>query len=730
MLFVLSLILGHCPHHEPKSFYCSSFIEPRNLNVNRIILAFMYTNDMNSVNMMRYLEYHYLMGVTDAIAFDNTCNNNSLFEPGSPLIPYVNAKRLQHNTLLRCKKIPTDLISSKFIGVDWASKDLDLKGAGGIIHTIMQKTESLPVGSLVIGLDVDEYLVSNRSLSDIRADMVRVGACVQFVYWRFFGASGYVCQPTGPIIKHFNHRAPTEAELHAIYPKELANKIIYQLALDDKIYDRNSLYRYGKPLMIKSPNIYCTTHTCKVRNSCKRNIMYSSQGVYIAHFYTQSAEQWNNKRRRGRTSGQLSASSGIPRIYDAMYDPSISERVDDLISNIGEIRRRTCLRQLFARNDEKTQRLRHEVIKPTKILRRRKRQLPKLTCKVTGDESIRVAIAFYGVSRGIRNTLPSIRKNLLEIVPGSDIFIHTLSVIGNIIENDRFPGIYSGSSQNGTGDAMLLQPCRYEIETQSEVDVKLDITERSNDSFVNSDCYSSKCPATYKVNTFKNIFRQKYSIWKVANLIHEYETHRVEFLYTHVILSRMDVRYDSPLVWNPLDSGIRVANSHHWMGINDRFAFGDRKSMLKFMSIQFEELQRTGVLNIETESKFVWSVMNTETHLCKLISKKMPTTRISVSPICITRLRNNGIPHFLDFALTPDFPNQCHQAVGISLVADKTEIENNQLLFCPIIKNMNIPAKHAIVRNLQSRTPNWQSVAPWQYNKIIPKPGTFIKKKY
>ena len=38
----------------------------------------MYTNDMNPVSMMRYLEYHYLMGFTDAIAFDNTCNNNSI----------------------------------------------------------------------------------------------------------------------------------------------------------------------------------------------------------------------------------------------------------------------------------------------------------------------------------------------------------------------------------------------------------------------------------------------------------------------------------------------------------------------------------------------------------------------------------------------------------------------------------------------------------------------------
>ena len=201
---------------------------------------------------------------------------------------------------------------------------------------------------MVIGLDVDEYLVSDRPLSDIRADMIRTGACIQFVYWKFFGASGYVCQPSGPIIKHFNHRAPTEAEIYATYPKEFAKKVIYQLALDDKMYDRNSLYRYGKPLMITSPNISCFTHTCKVQNSCKQNIIYSSWGVYIAHYYTQSAEQWNKKK--GAEGAPVAnyplrpESHAFTMLYMTL---SVGKRTDDLISNISNPQRRTCLRQLF-----------------------------------------------------------------------------------------------------------------------------------------------------------------------------------------------------------------------------------------------------------------------------------------------------------------------------------------------------------------------------------------------
>ena len=277
---------------------------------------------------------------------------------------------------------------------------------------------------------------------------------------------------------------------------------------------------------------------------------------------------------------------------------------------------------------------------------------------------------------------------------------------------------------------MSLKPCRCEVETQHDIDAKLYISERSNVSFMNSNCYTLKCSANYNADTFKNIFRQKYSIWKVANIIREYETHKVEFSYTHVVLSRTDVRYDSPLIWDPLASGIRVSNSHHWNGMNDRFAYGDRKNRLTFMSIQYEELQRNGVLNMQNESIYTWGVVNSETHLCKLLSKRMPTTRIGVTPICIVRVRSNGVPHFLDFATTPDFPNQCRQAVGIPLVADAEEIQKNQLMFCPIMDAPKIPAVHATVRNLEVRRQKFANVAPWQYEKIIIKPGTFIRKKY
>lgn len=117
------------------------------------------------------------------------------------------------------------------------------------------------------------------------------------------------------------------------------------------------------------------------------------------------------------------------------------------------------------------------------------------------------------------------------------------------------------------------------------------------------------------------------------------------FLYTHVVAARPDALFLSPIPWDPLPIGLRVANFEHGGaqfsfpngsliaigGVSDRFAYGDATSMLDGYMTQFDKQLHCdeGV-----------SMTTSETLLCEHLVRH--SIRVGVTPVCVVRIRASG----------------------------------------------------------------------------------------
>jgi len=101
----------------------------------------------------------------------------------------------------------------------------------------------------------------------------------------------------------------------------------------------------------------------------------------------------------------------------------------------------------------------------------------------------------------------------------------------------------------------------------------------------------------------------------------------------HVVCARADVAYMSLLVWAPPAKGILVPNSHHFHGINNRFAYGDRASMVDVYMNYSDILGSKRLLD--------WShIYNTEGQLCSKMV--LGNVAVGLTDNCIIRVRSNG----------------------------------------------------------------------------------------
>ena len=129
-----------------------------------------------------------------------------------------------------------------------------------------------------------------------------------------------------------------------------------------------------------------------------------------------------------------------------------------------------------------------------------------------------------------------------------------------------------------------------------------------------------------------NVYRAYYSMAQVTKLLQLHET-AASLLYTDVVVARPDVAFLTPLRWRFRPSNvITVPNFAHNNGVNDRFAYGRRKAMLRYMD-RFDWLRRTWHNDLNS----------TEALVCEHLLGLKPRLRISVTPLCIVRTRATGV---------------------------------------------------------------------------------------
>ena len=294
--------------------------------------------DTQPVELIRHLEYHLLLGVDHAVYIDNSCDRDAAASVS--LAPYVARGLVTVFGQLRCRSLHHIA----------RALERGQRGASSVALYIIYATPSLqpPVGSLLLPLDDDEYMVvpSNSSLRDLATRMHRDRISSVVVPWRLFGSSGLVCQPQGPVLRHFVRRAPLT------------------WALDGRSDRRVPQVAVGKPLVLWGVDcrLKCSTHSCKYqgvrghgerwRSDCAtiglRTDCLKGAGVYLAHYSYQSEQRMELKAKRGHTSGKAVLARRPPALYERIVDTSVSAAVDDRIRSIVYAPLRRCLTTLFA----------------------------------------------------------------------------------------------------------------------------------------------------------------------------------------------------------------------------------------------------------------------------------------------------------------------------------------------------------------------------------------------
>ena len=269
-------------------------------------------------------------------------------------------------------------------------------------------------------------------------------------------------------------------------------------------------------------------------------------------------------------------------------------------------------------------------------------------CHVRGGEPVRIAVCFFGMMRGLANTLPSLRDNLIATASAAgatDLFVHTLT---GRAQN-------SHSSEEGlrderlvsvcAADVLALAPCRFAVQEQAVVDSDEQLSAKATATLKSSRLlYRSY----YDVPTLLNVYRSRFSLNQAAKLVIAHQESQ-GFEYTHVVAVRPDTAVLSPLDWRPLPSGVTTLNFEHGGaafvethasgstrqlligGVSDRFAYGDARSMLTAYMTQYpEQLQSLDGVQMTTS----------ETLLCEHLVRHNVT--VALTPLCVVRVRATG----------------------------------------------------------------------------------------
>lgn len=189
---------------------------------------------------------------------------------------------------------------------------------------------------------------------------------------------------------------------------------------------------------------------------------------------------------------------------------------------------------------------------------------------------MRIAFLFYGITRSLSYTFPSIMENLFKPLDKNinykyDIFLHTYEL--DIITNIRAREI---NVKPNNDEWKLLKPLSYKIENQNEIDKIL--------NFEHYISFGNPWPKDKNYETLKNLIRQQHSLQEVYKLFESHQS-KNKIHYDIVIIVRPDLQFLIPLNINEIinkttnNDDICMIPDFHWYkneknnmkGCNDRF---------------------------------------------------------------------------------------------------------------------------------------------------------------
>lgn len=192
---------------------------------------------------------------------------------------------------------------------------------------------------------------------------------------------------------------------------------------------------------------------------------------------------------------------------------------------------------------------------------------------------MKIAICFYGLTRSLKYTLNSIKKNIFEVLSARgidyDVYVHTysLSVLTNSRSNEREVPL-------NPEEYLELSPVDARIEAQEIVDTQMrhEMYTRCGD------------PWNDNFQSMKNIVRAYNSMSQVVDMVPSGK-------YTRIMCIRPDCVYRMPFNVGWLNTNaVIVPDFHHWGGVNDRFLCGPEKPMRTLMKRYnyWKEMHETG----------------------------------------------------------------------------------------------------------------------------------------
>jgi len=191
---------------------------------------------------------------------------------------------------------------------------------------------------------------------------------------------------------------------------------------------------------------------------------------------------------------------------------------------------------------------------------------------------MRIALAFFGITRSLRYTIKSIQKNILEPLSGHsvDIFMHTYS-----LKNYKNTRAKEKTNTYDNSEYKLLHPDHLKIEDQNIVKKRLHLSKYR----------THKDPWDTKYNSVDNFILAQYSKYQLVSMIERAGQ------YDYIIFIRPDCLYLDPLKVellkraNPTTIVIPNFCLFGPYKFNDRFAITTSETYKKYGSLFTSLLQ-------------------------------------------------------------------------------------------------------------------------------------------
>ena len=311
--------------------------------------------DTRTEDLLRQIEYHALLGVSQFVLFDNSCSEDGDYSKlETALAPYIAKRRLVLRTEYRCADASKIFPELYPIG-----------GSGIALQTIARAPELHPNnGTLILALDDDEYVVLerfNQTLAALRDELLAPSnhGAVQLP-WRIFGSSWHVCQPKGSVVRNFVHRGPRKGPRSRPESTDKLRQAQTDEATASHLNQPFSPHSGKFAVLWRSAEQIqmCLTHYCGPRapgafitRTTTSAPSARSTTAWLAHYAYQSEQHWEAKKARGRTTTGAKGEDRegpTPPGYNLVFDDRVESGVKNRIRRVlGSAQLRMCLQTLF-----------------------------------------------------------------------------------------------------------------------------------------------------------------------------------------------------------------------------------------------------------------------------------------------------------------------------------------------------------------------------------------------